>query len=93
MAKKRKPTESQKMIEGTDSRIKECEDAGQKLLDSYDKREQCTERVRTCEGDMLDAMKGNNLSEYNINGFRFTRKHREEKVEVKKIPLSKTANR
>lgn len=88
----RKPTETQGMIPGTDTRIQALETAGHALLDAGDKKAGALEKLRSSESKMLEAMKEHGVSQYAINGYRFNRKASDEKVEVKKIPVGRTAN-
>ncbi len=90
MAKRKKSTETQKMIDGTDTRIPVLEEAGGRLLDRQDKKAGSIEKLREAEATMLAAMKDANVLEYKINGFRFKRETTDEKVSVKKIPVGKT---
>ena len=97
MGKKRGKSETnghtdQKFIDGTDPRIPECEEAGQTLLSSREQLANARDQCRIAGEDMLKVMHAAGIDTYKCSGRIFTVEPEGEKVKVKKVKLSETAN-
>lgn len=82
----------QQYLGDTDPRIPECEEAGQTLLASREQLANARDNVREASEAMLEAMHEAGIDTYKCSGRIFSVEAESEKVIVKKVKLSETAN-
>lgn len=85
-------TENQQYIGDTDPRIPELEEAGQRLLSTNEQLGKARDNRRVAGDGMLKAMHTAGVDSYKCSGRIFTVEPEGEKVVVKKVKLSETAN-